>query len=215
MDTIAKHLVQALCSLTKTEKVLVINMLLEDAEFREVLSELPIKKLIGSEDNRETRYFPTYDDTSASKGKGKKERGRKLRKSYISELQQKGILVEPFDHVWAETSIGWWVAIPTATMEWRPGRWFLGLSEDRVREKIEQGGVVIILLCQPESGLRLDFVLPPNIVKEIIDKLSKSKGELKFNVRKVGNRYILVIPDKNNIDITDFKGSIDILPSGI
>ncbi|MGD0794335.1 MAG: hypothetical protein ABR958_01905 [Dehalococcoidales bacterium] len=214
MDTIAKHLVQALCSLTKVEKVEVVNLVLKDVEFREVLSELPIKKLIGSENNQEIRNILTTDNDSVSIGTGKKARGKKLRKSYISELQQKGILIEPFNNVWAETSTGLWVAIPTATMEGRPGRWFLGLSEDKVREKIGKGGVVIILLCQTASGLRLDFVLPPEIVEEIVGKLSKSKGELKFNVWQVGNHYTLVIPENNNIDVSDFKGNISILPSG-
>ena len=211
MSAVAEHLAKALCSLTKAEKVEVINRLLNDADFREILSELPIKKLIGSQGNQRGGYSLIPDSGVASRSKGKKERGKQLRKNYISELQQNGILIEPFDNIWAETAKGLWVAIPTANMEWRPRRWFLGLPEDKVRERISEGGVVIILLCQSAVGSRLDFVIPPNIVETIVDKLSKSKGQLKFNVKTVGNRYYLVIPDVNDIDISDYKGEISIL----
>ena len=211
MSAITEHLAQAICSLTKAEKVEVINWLLKDADFREILSELPIKKLIGSQGNQRGGYSLIPDSGVASRSKGKKERGKQLRKNYISELQQNGILIEPFDNIWAETAKGLWVAIPTANMEWRPRRWFLGLPEDKVRERISKGGVVIILLCQSAVGSRLDFVIPPNIVETIVDKLSKSKGQLKFNVKTVGNRYYLVIPDVNDIDISDYKGEISIL----
>ncbi len=212
MGSVGEYLAQALCSLSKAEKVEVINLLLKDGDFREILSELPIKKLIGSQDNQGGRYSLIPDTGVASRSKGKKERGKQLRQSCISELQQNGILIEPFDNVWAETAKGLWVAIPTASMEWRPGRWFLGLSEEKVRERINKGGVVIILLCQSVGGSKLDFIIPPEIVEEIVTKVSRSKkGQLKFNTKKVGDRYYLVIPDDNNVDITDYKGKISIL----
>jgi hypothetical protein len=211
MNEVIEYLVQALCSLTREEKVEVINRLLKDAGFREVLSEFPIKNLVGSQDNQEVKYSFIPDSGVASRSKGKKERGKQLRRNYISKLQQNGVLIKPFDNIWAETAKGLLVAIPTANMEWRPGRWFLGLPEAKVRERISKGGVVIILLCQSAEGSKLDFVIPPNIVETIVGKLSKSKGQLKFNVKTVGNRYYLVIPGVNDIDISDYRGGISIL----
>jgi len=212
MGGVAEHLAQALCSLSKLEKIGVINLLLGDAAFREVLSEFPIKKLIGLHDNQHVNYSPISDSIVTSRSKGKRERGKQLRQSYLAWLQQNGILIEPFDNVWAETPKGLWVAIPTATIESRPGRWFLGLPENRVFEKIKNGSIVIILLCQSATGSRLDFVIPPNVVSKVAAELSTSKGQLKFNVKKVGNRYYLVIPHNNgDVDISGYKGNISIL----
>ena len=98
-------------------------------------------------------------------------------------------------------------------MEWRPGRWFLGLPEDRVLERINKGGVVIVLLCQSASGSRLDFVIPGDTVQEIVPKLSKSAGQLKFNLKKVGNRYQLVMPGSSPLDVSDCTGMVSIFQS--
>jgi len=211
MSALAEHLAQALCSLPKPDKAKVIGELLEDADFREAAAKFLIEKLIEPRENQQVRYPHTSADKVTSKGIGKKERGRKLRESYISELQQSGIQIYQTDSVWAKTANDLWVAIPTATMEWRPGRWFLGLPEDKVRERIHKGGVVVILLCQSAIGSRLDFVIPSGKVEEIVPKLSKSKGELKFNIKKVGNRYQLVIPRDNPVDVSDYKGDVSTL----
>lgn len=215
MSTVVEHLAQALLSLSKPDKEKAIRELLEDGDCRKaaagVFAEGFVKKLLEPSESQQAGYLKSSDDKVTSRGKGKKERGKKLRQSYISELQQNGILIEQFDRLWSETAKGFWVAIPTATMEWRPGRWFLGLPEDKVRERINKGGVVIILLCQSAAGSRLDFAIPSNIVETIVNKLSKSKGQLKFNVKTVGTRYYLVIPDGNPIDISDYKGDVSIL----
>ncbi len=211
MSTVVEHLAQALLSLPKPDKVKVIDELLRDADYRRAAAEFLVEKLFEPRENQQVKYSYSSDDKVASRGRGKKERGKKLRESYISELQQNGIQINQVGSVWAKTAAGLWVAIPTATMEWRPGRWFLGLSEAIVHERIHKGGVVIILLCQSASGSRLDFVIPSRKVEEMVPKLSKSKGELKFNVKKVGNRYQFVIPHDNPLDISDYKGDVSIL----
>jgi len=214
MVTVVEHLVQALLSLPNPDKEKAIRELLEDTDCRKVaagvFAEGFVKKLLETNYDEQAGDSKSSEHKIASRGKGKKERGRKLRNDYISELQQNGIQIQQVDSVWAKTSSDLWVAIPTATMEWRPGRWFLGLSEDKVRERISRG-VIVILLCQAASGTRLDFVIPPHKVEEILPKLSRSKGELKFNIKKVDGRYQLVIPHDNTFDVTDCKGAVSFL----
>jgi len=47
--------------------------------------------------------------------------------------------------------------------------------------------------------------------QEIVNLLSKSKGQLKFNVKKVGNRYYLVLPRHGTLDLSDYNGSLYVL----
>ena len=93
----------------------------------------------------------------------------------------------------------------------RPNRWFLGLPENEVLERIRNGGVAVVLLCQSATGSILDFVLPPSKVQELVHTLSKSAGQLKFNVKKVGNRYHLVIPGRSLLDVSEYKGKLSVL----
>ena len=203
MNSTAEYLARALRSLPKSDKVKVIEELLGDNDFRKITAELIVNKLI---EPKSIKKIETSVNHITSK-----ERGKQLRESYIYKLHENGILIEQYDRLWSETSKGFWVAIPTATNEWRPGRWFLGLPENKVLERINNRGVVIILLCQTASGSILDFVIPPNKLDSIIPKLSRSKGQLKFNVKNVGNRYQLVIPNDIPLDLTSFKGDISIL----
>lgn len=203
MNSTAEYLAQALLSLPKSDKVKVIDELLGDNDFREATAKLLIDKLAEKKETKKIEFSPNHITS--------KERGKRLREDYISQLHENGILIEQYDRIWSETLKGLWVAIPTATMEWRHGRWFLGLPEDKVQDKIKKGGVVVILLCQSASGSRLDFVIPPDKVLEITPKLSKSKGQLKFNIKKIGDRYQLVIPNDNPLDLTAFISNISIL----
>ena len=61
MSAVTEHLVQAICSLTKAEKVEVIDWLLKDVDFGEILSELPLKKLIGLQGNQRGEYSLILD----------------------------------------------------------------------------------------------------------------------------------------------------------
>ena len=211
MSAVTEHLAQAICALPETEKIEVINTLLGDDALRKAAASFLIDKLFEPRGNQQVTHSISSDVKANSRGKGKKERGRKLRESYISDLQQSGIQIYQAGGQWAKTANNLWVAIPTATIEWRTGRWFLGLSEDKLIERIRDGGVVVVLLCLTQSGSRLDFVIPSQIVKDIAPKLSKSKGEVKFNIKEVDHRYYLVLPEINPLDISSYMGNISIL----
>ena len=205
MNTVAEHLTRALRALPKTEKIKVIDVLLDDADFKEVTAKLITEKILGRRGNQEIKNNYRFDNRVTSK-----ERGKQLRESYISELQGNGIRINLVDRIWAKTGSSLWVAIPTATTEWRPGRWFLGIPQGKLQDRIEGEGAAIILLCQSASMIRLDFVVPPKTVEKIVSKLSKSAGQLKFNIKTVGGRYYLVIPHDNALDISEYKGDLSL-----
>lgn len=212
MSTVVDGLVLAVRALSKTDKANFIGQVMEDADVIEIMVGRIIDRLTEPVGNRKIKYH-TRAGNSPETGVTSFERGRRVRESYISGLQQNGIKIDQVDAVWAKTAVGLWVAVPFAT-ERAPNRWFLGLPEKKVRERIRNGGVSIVLLCQPESGSTLDFVLPPSRVQEIVDKSSKSKGDLKFNVRKVGNRYYyLGMTDDVPLDVSEFKGKVSVFQS--
>jgi len=127
------------------------------------------------------------------------ERGSRARADYISTLQQEGIIIRLEGSVWAylEKSDSWAV-IPFAT-EQLPNRWFLGAPEEDIAKRER---VSIVLLCREESGTIFDIVLAPDLVTKIVPDLSRSKGQLKFNLKRVGSRYQLMIPRHGALDVS-------------
>lgn len=206
MDTVAEGLAITLRSLSKADKLKVISLLWKDAETREVMVELLIRRLSALRENHSARDYSSLVQRIEI-GLTPKERAKRLRESYISKLQKQGLPVRQINNVWATTPLGLWIAVPVAT-ERRPHRWFLGLPEKEVLERINKGGVVVVLLCEQGSGSILDIVIPSHKVIEIVGSLSKSGGQLKFNLRKVGSRYQLVMPGTNPLDVSDYLGDV-------
>lgn len=204
MNKVVEHLAQALLALSKSDKADIIQYLLDDPDIKEVV----VKLLVDSLSN--AHKVQNGDDRSGSDVISKKEMGMRVRESYISRLQHSGVQIDQVDTIWAKAYGNLWVAMPFAT-ERRLNRWFLGLPEMEVLKRIDDGGLAIVLLCQSRTGDILDFVLPPSKVKEMVYQLSKSQGQLKFNLKKARNRYHLVIPRHGTVDISDYKGKVSFL----
>lgn len=210
MNTVADGLVLAIRSLPKDDKARVLKSLLEDGDVRRAIAELLVKELVSPIMSHNGGKHRPISGELLGTSDTSKERGRRIRESYILELARSGLKINQVDNVWAKTPSGLWVAIPFAT-ERRSGRWFLGLPENEVIKRIQNGGVVVVLLCQSVSGPVLDFVLPSSKFSEIVNLLSKSKGQLKFNLKRVGNRYYLVLPSHGSLDVSEYKGNLSVL----
>jgi hypothetical protein len=84
-----------------------------------------------------------------------------------------------------------------------PDRWFLGLPEDDEYN-------VVVLLCRPLMGETLDFVIPVASLEQDWWRLSRSGGQIKFNVRKDGTEeYSLQVPKAGKHSIGIFLGKLD------
>ena len=138
-----------------------------------------------------------------------REKGKRVRGDYVSRLQTQGTAIRLADSVWAHLErTDFWVAIPFAVEHGRPGHWFLGLPETPVAQR---NRVFVVLLCQEESGSVVDIVLPLDAVREIIPRLSRSKGQTKFNVKRTGNRWELMIPRVGPFDVSKYVGGRGVL----
>lgn len=139
----------------------------------------------------------------------RKARGKIQRDKYVAELKRDGLPIELVDGVFGKLKDGAWIAIPFAR-ERKTNRWFLGLSEKDLRQK---GRVFIALLCQYTSGTTFDIVIPPDLVVSLLDRLSKSKGkgQVKFNLKKIRDRYQLVIPRSESLDVSNYLDNRSLL----
>lgn len=98
--------------------------------------------------------------------------------------------------------------------EVRPNRWWFGLLEERFREARVLGAV---LLCRKGEQL-LDFGLPAARLRPLLPHLSRegTRGERKLNVQRLGSRYVLRVPGRQDLDLdlTDAKGDLSWLGAG-
>jgi len=128
-----------------------------------------------------------------------RKRGRRERHEFVVRLRKEGVNARLAGGLRAYIEKNdTWLSIPFAT-EQRPNRWFLGVPE---RDLTEEARLFIILLCE-DSGRVLGVVLSPELLRGIGDQISRSGGQLKFNLIRNGKRYELLIPHARSIDVSD------------
>jgi hypothetical protein len=85
----------------------------------------------------------------------------------------------------------------------KPDFWFLGLADEHFD--------LVVLLCETASGQTLEFVIPPQVVKEIWSLLSRSPGQVKFHVSRSGPTYELRIPGGSMRPINEYLGNRSVI----
>jgi hypothetical protein len=120
--------------------------------------------------------------------------GKKIRTDFLQKIGKAGMLLEQMRGSVYGTQSGRKVGVAVAT-ERKPDRWFLGLPIG-----IDQA----VLLCQHESGDVATICLPKDFFAEYGDKMSKSGGQIKFNVMRRGSGYSLLIPGTDGVNVSRF-----------
>ncbi len=77
-------------------------------------------------------------------------------------------------------------------------KWWLGIPDQQFSS--------IALLCQ-DGSTWLEFILPSAALTPVWPRLSRSAGEVKFNVKRENLRYVLTVPGYGPFDITRFLGN--------
>lgn len=80
-------------------------------------------------------------------------------------------------------------------------RWFLGLPD----EPMEVG----VLLCRAVGDDLHDIVLPISDLQETWRALSRSGEQVKFNIKRDANRFLLLVPGKQPLDVTRYVGDYE------
>jgi hypothetical protein len=128
-----------------------------------------------------------------------KSNGAAVRSAWVDELSGKGVVLTGHGRRY-QTSKAKRVGITFASEpSYRPNKWWLGLKDEPID--------IAVLLCQ-DTGKRLyEVVLPVSDLGTIWSMLSRSAdGQIKFNVRKDTQEWLLKIPGSNPVTVTKYVG---------
>ena len=136
----------------------------------------------------------------------RRSRARWARDFYVREIAKRGIALihrKGSSDAWFLSAAGKPVAIPYAS-EGRSQDWWLGVPGKLMSER-----PMVVLLCEKRGGALLDFILSRTFIAEIRARLSSdsANAQVKINVRQRGHRYLLLLPQGTEQDITATRGS--------
>jgi len=121
----------------------------------------------------------------------RKARGRAMREAFTSRHA-----LRPEKGVVYRTQSGSRVGIAAAT-ETGPNHWFLGLPDTQLD--------CVVLLCRTDKEV-LDFVLPMTSLSHVWPRLSRSGGQVKFNVSRRNGTYQLQVPGAGSLEMGPYLG---------
>jgi hypothetical protein len=125
--------------------------------------------------------------------------GPEIRAAFLRTAAAHGVCLEPIRGAIYMAPNGKRVGIAVATERQR-NRWFLGLPEG--------GFESAALICQTSSGKRLDICIPPAFFAEHERRLSRSSGQVKFNVVRRDGRLLLTIPRSPPAGVDQFLDAL-------
>lgn len=156
----------------------------------------------------QTRAINVNDQPISTKPKLKlspKLEGSRARREWIKMLSSEAILLNGHNKRYY-TEGGRSVSIAFANEIDRPNlidKWFLGLKDEPTD--------IAVLLCQDLEGKVNDFVLPVAELKSTWKTLSRSGGEIKFNIRRRQSEYLLLEPNGEPLSISKYLGKYQII----
>jgi len=135
--------------------------------------------------------------------KSAREYGREIRETFLKKLTGSGIeLQQAKGETIYKTRSGEKVGIAVAT-ERQPDRWFLGLPVG--------GFDHAVLLCKREGDEVIEIRLPKAFFSKYGNDMSQSKGQLKFNVSRRGNVYVVQVPKTDGVNPLTFSSDYSFL----
>ena len=129
--------------------------------------------------------------------------GRTTRDSYVSLLRQEALVGETCGVGTCLRDRGKRVLLLFAS-ERNADRWWFGVKEE---ELTQDGGAYVVLLGRQDDGAVLDFVLPSELIKKVLPKLSRSGNQVQFNLNRNDNQYWLKIPYDEPLDVSEYMGA--------
>ena len=141
--------------------------------------------------------------SGGSRGRRKRIPGRghgvEIRTDFLERALKHGVDLEPIRGSVYEGPGGLRMGIAVAT-ERRADRWFLGLPEGRFD--------AAVLLCRDDAGKTIDVCLSQSFIAKWVSALSKSGGQVKFNVVRRNRSYFLLVPRAPEVDLGRCIGAI-------
>jgi hypothetical protein len=129
-----------------------------------------------------------------------RQRGKYRRQELLTYLEQKGVHLKPFRGAIRRTRSGQRVGTAYAS-ERRPDRWFLGLPEDEFDHAI--------LLCEGKGGSVHYLFISQGLLRTHAGAMSRSQGQLKFNVSHRDGDFFLIVPGSDPVKIPSLDQEIN------
>ncbi|MDR3567267.1 MAG: hypothetical protein P4L43_04490 [Syntrophobacteraceae bacterium] len=131
--------------------------------------------------------------------------GKTIRSTFLKELADRGIRIRQVKGTIFEALSGKRIGIAVAS-EAIPDRWFLGLP---------LGGFDhAILLCERKIGDNTtveDFWFPESFFEEYGNRMSHSADQIKFNIARRGEGYVLLVPGTQGVRCSAFRENYRLL----
>jgi hypothetical protein len=129
-----------------------------------------------------------------------RERSVAARERLVERVAAAGLELVRVSEAVYQTPSGSRVAMPFSK-ELEPGKWWLGSYDGRFDE--------VILLCELDSGVEA-FHLGPSFLREHLGNMSRdTKGNIKFNVDRIGADYRLRLGNGRSIALRRFDPDRD------
>ncbi len=141
------------------------------------------------------------ENSSTKRSISPKREGAMARDRWVKMLSAKHIPLTGHDKRY-HTEKGVSVGIAFANELDRPqlvNKWFLGLKDEPTE--------VAVLLCQDKERSLHDFIIPVGELGSSWKALSRSGGQVKFNIHRRKNEFLLSIPGGEPISITKYIGN--------
>lgn len=131
-----------------------------------------------------------------------KREGANMRNGWVEKIKSKGVKLNGHGKRF-QTESGKDVGVASANELDRSqqllNKWFLGLKDERMD--------IVVLLCRDLEKKVHDIVLPVSEIGSAWEALSRSGGQVKFNVRRQGGEFKILIPGKGPLEITKYIGN--------
>ena len=161
------------------------------------------KRSLEQESTSESLLYLDSGDNPKSNKKPRtisaKREGAIVRAEWVKGLLDKGISLKGHRKRYQtarERSVG--IAFANE-LRGKENKWFLGLQDEPTD--------IAVLLCRSLSKELYDIVLPVSQLRAHWSILSRSGGQIKFNVRKEGGDLFLLIPGDHPLSVTKYAGN--------
>jgi hypothetical protein len=148
-----------------------------------------------------TTSLPIAPSATAIDGVPGRDHGVQIRSGFLERARKRGLELTPQrGAIYKAPVTGLRVGLAVAT-ERQPNRWFLGLTDGAFD--------AAVLICQERNGRTIDLCLPRSFVSQHAHQLSRSGGQVKFNVARRGSQLTLTLPQVGPVPVDAYVGAID------
>jgi hypothetical protein len=143
-----------------------------------------------------------FEDNITTFRPSPKREGAIIRNVWVNNIKTIGVKLTGHGKRF-QTESGIYVSVASANELNRPqllNKWFLGLKD-------EQMDVVVVLLCRDLEKEVHDIVIPVSELGASWETLSRSRGQVKFNIRRQREEFKLLVPSNEPLDVTKYIGN--------